>query len=56
MAANRAVWLEPPFAGEKWGRGQWVGGCVPLTAWEGVTVPRMGVGISWHDQGHKRRL
>lgn len=42
MAANRAVWLELPFAGEKWGRGQWVGGCVPSTAWEGVTVPRMG--------------
>lgn len=37
-------------------RGQWVGGCVPPTAWEGVTVPRMGGGIGWHDQGHKRML
>lgn len=23
VAANRAVWLEPPMDGEKWGRGQW---------------------------------
>lgn len=54
MAANRAVWLEPPSEGEKWSRGQWVGGCVPPTVREGVTVPRMGTGIGWHDQGHKK--
>lgn len=56
MAANRAVWLEPPSKGEKWSRGQWVGECVPSTVWEGVIVPRTGTGIGWHYQGHKRRL
>jgi len=56
VAANRAVWLEPPSEGEKWSRGQWVGGCVPPPVWEGVTVPGMGAGIGWHNQGHERRL
>lgn len=56
MAANRAVWLEPPFWEENWGTGQWIGGCVPRIAWEGMTVPRMGGHIGWHNQGHKRRL
>lgn len=46
MAANRALWLKPPSARENWGRGQWVGGHTPPTAWEGMTVPRMGVALA----------